>query len=71
MSKVNCVLTLSSVDDSAGYQLQTHEVESLEKLHEFLLQSSQRSKIQKLSLIDTQDTKNAISLVVESLVVKS
>ncbi len=71
MSKIKCVLTLSSVDDTTGYQLQTHEVDSLEKLHEFLLQSGQRSKLQRLTLMDAQDTIYSISLVIESLVVKS
>ena len=42
MSKIKCVLTLSSVDDTSGYQLHTHEVDNLEKLHEFLLHSGQR-----------------------------
>ncbi len=71
MSKIKCVLTLSSVDDTTGYQLQTHEVDSLEQLHEFLLQSGQRSKVQRLTLMDAQDTIYTISIVVESLVVKS
>jgi hypothetical protein len=71
VSKVKCVLTLSSVVDTTGYQLQTHEVDSLEKLHEYLLQSGQRSKVQKLTLIGAKDAMLSISLVVESLVVKS
>lgn len=58
------------MDDSAGYLLKTYEVESLERLHEFLLQNDKRSKIQKISLVDSAGTQNTISLVVESLVVK-
>lgn len=70
MSEVKCIVTLSSMDDAAGYQLQTVELTDFQSLYTFLNQSDLRSKIQKITFLDNDEPDHSISVVVESLVKK-
>ncbi len=70
MSHIKCIVTLSTVDDSAGYQLQTVEIKDFPDLYRFLNQSDLRAKVQKITFLGARADEKAISVVVDSLVKK-
>lgn len=70
MSDIKCSVTVSSMDDSEGYKLQSVEITDLNHLYTFLSENELRAKIQKINLINTKNPEYSIAVVVESLVKK-
>ncbi len=70
MSHIKCIVTLSSFEDSAGYQLQTVEIKDFSDLYQFLNQSDLRAKVQKLTFSGDKAEGKAISVIVDSVVKK-